>query len=281
MNDDPGNNELKFFTDLLKEHTSYDLSGYSATSLKNRLYRVLRINKLNLEQLANKITKDKDFAENIIKDITVNTTELFRDLELWISLANNILPLYKKKKKLRIWHAGCSTGQEVFSMMILLKELNILDKSEVFASDINPEALETARKGVYKYSSNKIYLDKFEKLINSELIKENNRLISYQEYFTIDKISDEIKMSAELLNKPVFKLSDLINDGNIFGLHYDIIVCRNVIIYFNSFLQNKMYQLFYDNIFQKGCLILGMHEQIQEAFLDYFKKDHFVYFKKT
>ncbi len=281
MTDITDNNDVKFIIDTLKEFSCYDLSGYSANSLKNRLSKVLRTYKINLLQLSDKIIKDKSIADNIIKIITVNTTELFRDTELWINLQNTVLPYYKNKNTVKIWHVGCSTGLEVYSMLILLDKLNLFEKCEIYATDINPDSLEIAKKGIYKYLSNKIFLDNFEKVINPESISMQKKKISYNKYFTIDEATDELRMSPALLNKPVYKLSNIIKEGNPFGLYYDIIVCRNVIIYFNPSMQKKMYQLFYSNLPASGCLILGMHERIQGSCSNYFEKKQQVYFKKS
>lgn len=281
MTDIPDDNDVKFFIDTLKKFSCYDLSGYSPNSLKNRLNKVLRTYKINLLQLSDKIIKDKIFADNIIKIITVNTTELFRDTKLWINLQNTVLPFYKNNNSVKIWHAGCSTGLEVFSMLILLDKLNLFEKCEIYATDINADSLEIAKKGVYKYLSNKIFLDNFEKVINPESISMQKKKISYNKYFTIDMAADELRMSSTLLNKPVYKLSNIIKERNPFDLHYDIIVCRNVIIYFNTSMQKKMIHLFYNNLLPDGCLILGMHERIQGSCSNYFEKKQQVYFKKS
>lgn len=276
----PDDNDVELFINTLKEHSCYDFSNYSPGTLKNKLSKILRLNNLSLKQLTDKIIKERQFTENIIKILTVSTTELFRDTDLWVNLRDEILPIFKENDSISLWHPGCSTGLEVYSMMMLLNELNMLEKSKIYATDINPDVLNIAKKGIYNYQNNKICINNFEKVINSGSGEKRNQNVYYNQYLTINKYSDELKMSPLLLKKPVFKRSDLIKDGNPFNLRYDLIVCRNVIIYYNDDLQNKLLNLFYRNLHPGGCLILGAHEEIKGICEKYFEKRYHVYFKK-
>ena len=168
-----------------------------------------------------------------------------------------------KNKSIFIWHAGCSSGQEVYSMLILLNELNMFEKAKVFATDLNTNMLESAKRGVYRYRFNLNYFDNFDKVIkenpyNYEDIKE----VDYNKYFEIDKAKDTITMSKFLRDKTIFRKHDLVNDKNIFYSKFDIIFCRNVIIYFNNQLQNRVIEMFSNNLYRDGYLVLGAHESI-------------------
>jgi chemotaxis protein methyltransferase CheR len=272
-------NEIKVFIDRIRNISEYDFSGYSDKSLKRRLAKVLFDNNLDFETFLEKIEHDSSFLEKIVKNITVNTTELFRDPVVWNSIRYEVLPLLINRMPLNIWHAGCSTGQEVYSMLILLHELKLFGKSNLYATDINSDVLEQARAGIYKYLFNLNYLDNFDKVIRQNHI---GQLIDveYSKYFTIDKTRDIIKMNPFLMEKPLYKKMDLVRDTNPFPVKFDLIVCRNVIIYFNYELQNKVFKLFYDNLKPGGCLILGVHETILGPFSLYFEKKHQGYFKK-
>lgn len=270
---------VKVFIDKIKEISDYDFSGYSDKSLKRRLAKILFDNDLDFEAFCNKIEHDKSFLEQIVKNITVCTTELFRDPQIWNSLRYDILPLYLNQPRINIWHAGCSTGQEVYSMLILLNEINFLDKSELYATDLNSDALEIARAGIYDYRFNLNYLDNFDKVIRQNRKGENIN-VDYSKYFIIDEKSDSIKMHSFLTDKPVFQKMDLVRGINPFQLKYDLIICRNVIIYFNYELQNKVFRLFYDNLTCDGCLILGIHETMLGPVSIYFEKKYQGYFKK-
>jgi chemotaxis protein methyltransferase CheR len=137
--------EVYKFLDAIKGVSTYDFSDYSERSFRRRIDKILSDTRMNMPELITKIGRDKDFLERVVKDITVNTTELFRDPDLWITLKYRILPKFRKNKSIFIWHAGCSSGQEIYSMLILLSELDLFDKAKVFATDINTDMLEKSK----------------------------------------------------------------------------------------------------------------------------------------
>ncbi len=261
------------FNYILKTYTKYDLSDYSDKSLKRRIDKILEDYKINFKALIFKIKEDNNFTEKLIQDITVNTTELFRDPKSWHSIKYKILPKLADKESINIWHTGCSTGQEVYSMLILLKEMNLYDKANVYASDINSEVIDFAKKGVYKYRFNLNYLDNFDEVIKKNPYNyEEFKDVPYDKYFKIDKANDKIIINDELKSKPIWKLADLVKLENPFPVKYDIILCRNVLIYFNINLQNKVIKFFYDNMNPNSFLVLGIHESIFGVNEQYFKK---------
>lgn len=275
------NQDLLLFINIIKSSSIYDFSEYSDKSLKRRLAKVLIDQKMDLSNLLVQLKNNSAFLEQVVKDITVNTTELFRDPNIWQVLKYNILPKLKSQQSINIWHAGCSTGQEVYSMLILLNELGLYDKAKVYGTDINSDVLQVAKKGIYKYRFNINYLDNFDKAIkenpyNYEAL--NN--IPYEKYFTIDPAKDVIKMNPFLLEKPIFKKHDLVKDSNLFYVKFDLILCRNVIIYFNYELQNKVFELFYNNLYPNSYLVLGMHESILGPYSSRFEKMGHFYLKK-
>lgn len=276
------NEDIQRFITALKMYSSYDFTNYSERSFARRIEKILVDNNLNISQLSLKIGKDKDFLEKVVRDITVNTTELFRDIQMWVTLKYQILPKLKENKSIFIWHAGCSSGQEVYSMLILLNELGMFEQAKVFASDINTEMLEIAKKGVYKYRFNLGYLDNFDKVIkknpyNYEDIKD----VPYDKYFDIDKTKDTITMKPFLRDKMVLRKHDLVNDGNIFYSKFDLILCRNVIIYFNNKLQSRVINLFSNSLYRDGYLLLGAHESILDPMINDFERTKGFYRKKT
>ncbi|MFW6224983.1 MAG: CheR family methyltransferase, partial [Bacteroidota bacterium] len=157
--------DIQLFNYVLKNNSEYDFSNYSDRSLKRRITKILMDNKMDMKMLVKKIKGSSEFVENIVQRITVNTSELFRDPDVWQDIKYRILPKYKNRNLINIWHAGCSLGQEVYSMLIILNELGLLDKARVYASDLNNEALEKAKKGQYKYRFNIGYLDNFDKAV--------------------------------------------------------------------------------------------------------------------
>lgn len=272
--------DYQLFLFALKTSSKYDFSDYSEKSLKRRLLKVLTDNRLNITALVNKIKNEPVFVEKIIKEITVNTTELFRDPQVWHAIRYAVLPKVKSNSVINIWHAGCSTGQEVYSMMIILNELGLLDQARIYASDLNTDVMEQAQRGEYKYRFNIGYLDNFDKVIKENPYNyEEYYDVAYEKYFKIDKATDTIKMNDFLREKPVYKKHDLVKEGNPMYVKFDIIFCRNVIIYFNYNLQNKVFDLFHRNLYDNSALILGMHETILGAYSVKFQKKGHVYYK--
>ena len=275
------NQDIQEFIITVKAESDYDFTNYSDKSLKRRLSKILLDHQLSPDTLIEKLRQDKAFLEQIVKDITVNTTELFRDPAIWHSLRYDILPMYQNRPRINIWHPGCSTGQEVFSMMILLNEIGLLQKSRIFATDINEDVLNVAREGVYKYRFNEAYLDNFDSVIRENPRDSNLYFdVPYSQYFHIDKTRDKIQMNKHLLDKPAYKKQNLVSDPNPYDEVYDLIICRNVIIYFNYELQNKVFKLFLDNMSQGSCLVLGVHETILGPFANQFEKKFQAYFKR-
>lgn len=274
--------DIQLFSAAIKQASGYDFSDYSEKSLRRRLAKVLMDNNMDLKTLVSEIRKNSQFAEKIVKEITVNTTELFRDPAVWQAIRYRVLPYFKENKIINIWHAGCSTGQEVYSMLILLNEVGMLEKAKVYGTDLNADVLEVARKGIYKYRFNIGYLDNFDKVIkenpyNYEIFYD----VPYSKYFEIDKNKDLIIMNKFLTEKAVFKKHDLVQDDNIFPCKFDIIMCRNVIIYFNYNLQNRVFKLFHESLYPGGYLILGMHETILGPYSSFFEKKEQFYVKKS
>ncbi len=274
--------DIQNFQHTVRDHSDFDLSDYSHSSLRRRLTRILLELELNMDQLIEQMKNDREFLEQIMLKITVHTTELFRDPDIWKKIKNELLPAYSHQEIIRIWHPGCSTGQEVYSMLMVLDGLGLLEKTEIYGSDLHEEILELARKGRYKYRFNQTYLENFDRvMLNGEGDFSMNQKKQWKKYFLIDETRDSIQMSDLLTQKPVYKKLDLVKDPNLFLVKFDLIVCRNVIIYFNNELQNRVFDLFHKNLNEQGTLILGVHESIMGASSKKFiRKDPF-YFKAT
>lgn len=275
------NEDVQRFITAIKMSSTYNFNDYSERSFKRRIEKLLIDNHMDINQLSLKVSKDKDFLEKVVRDITVNTTELFRDPDMWVTLRHQILPKLKKNKSIFIWHAGCSSGQEIYSMLILLSELGMFEQAKVFATDINSEMLEAAKTGHYKYRFNLGYLDNFDKVIKENPYNYEEKIdVPYEKYFDIDKVKDTITMKQFLREKAVFRKHDLVKDGNIFYSKFDLILCRNVIIYFNNKLQNHVIDLYSNSLYRDGYLILGAHESILGPVANNFDRTKGFYRKK-
>lgn len=275
------NEDVTYFINNLNSISEYDFTSYSEKSITRRIEKVVTDNNMDVKALIEKMKKNRDFLAKIVKDITVNTTELFRDPKIWHTIKYSILPEYKDKEELKIWHAGSSSGQEIYSMLILLNEMNLLEKSTIYGTDINEDMVAEARKGVYKYRFNLDYLDNFNKVIreNPYNIDDHNN-VPYEKYMDINKSQDTIRILPFILQKPEFRVHDLVKDGNIFNIEFDIVICRNVLIYFNNNLQNKVFDMFYKSLKTGGYLILGLHESMLGPIAEKFDKKGLVYQKK-
>ncbi len=270
--------DIELFLESIKSKSSYDFSDYSINSLKRRVRKLLNDHHLDIQALVTGISEDWSFKEKVVKSITVSTTEFFRDPTIWLSLKENILPLLKERNNFSIWVSGCSTGQEVYTLMILLSEAGLLNKTKIYASDINTDVLETARMGVYKYRFNKDYLKNFDLVVNHD--KAGQSYVPFSKYFRVNEPNDTITMEPFLKTKPEYKKMDLVSDANPFDVTFDLIICRNVIIYFNYELQNRVLDLYYQNLNQDGWLLLGIHESIIGVFSSYFDKKFQLYKKR-
>ena len=207
------------FINTLKNLSDYDFSDYSEKSFKRRVEKIKEDYSLTFNQLLRKVKRDKQFIEQIVKDITVNTTELFRNPKSWQAIKYRILPKLKEKPYFNIWHAGCSTGQEVYSMLILLNELGITDKARIYASDINLDVINVAKKAQYVYRFNIEYLENFDAVIRQNPYNfEEYHNVPYSKYLIIDKIKDTISIKPFLLDKVTFRKHNLVSKLNPFVL---------------------------------------------------------------
>lgn len=273
--------DLQTFVSLLNRTSNYDFSEYSERSIKRRIQKVMSDFRLDFSGLLEAIKSDSGFIEQLVIRLTVNTTELFRDPTMWHMMRSHILPRFKSNRTINIWHAGCSTGQEVYSMMILLSEMDMLDRAKIFATDLSSEVLDVARKGEYRFRFNINYLDNFDRVIkHNPLNYDGFKEVPYEKYFTIDRVKDTITMNREFTKKPVFRKHDLVKGDSQFYAKFDIILCRNVIIYFNHSLQNKVFNLFHNHLFDDGVLVLGMHETILGPWATRFERMGQAYIKK-
>jgi chemotaxis protein methyltransferase CheR len=184
----------KEYLQVLKEHSPYDFSEYSDNSIFRRIQKVMRDYHLSLEELGLRTQSDKLFVEQVVEAITVNTTELFRDPLVWRFLFEKHLPAFRSNKFINIWHAGCSTGQEVYSLIILFNELGMLDKAQIFASDISQKAIDMAAKGVFKHQLARGCINNFNKVFENH----SNGPVDFFKYFEVDEKNDKITVKPLL-----------------------------------------------------------------------------------
>lgn len=240
----------QLLTGLLEQY-GYDFLGYSRASVKRRILRLMTTDKIaSMHGLLQRIQFDAGYARRFIEEITVNVTEMFRDASFYQCLRNNILPVLNTYPLIRIWHAGCSTGEEVYSMAILLKEQNLYHKSLLYATDINQGVIEKARKGMFPLSYMKTYSNNYIAAGGTE---------AFSKYYTANY--GYAKFDEALSEKLVFATHNLVADKSF--NEFQLIICRNVMIYFDQELQGNVLQLFDDSLEGLGFLALGAKETIR------------------
>ncbi len=262
----------------IKNVSSYDFCDYSEKSFARRIEKILTDRDISVDTLIKNLERDYNFLEDIVQGITVNTTELFRNPESWINIKKLILSRYSNQKNINIWHCGCSNGLEVYSLLMLLSELGLFDKVSIYGSDINCRILKKASLGRYKYRDVVEHINNFDLVFNSP--ENGDGTIPISKYMDINKFRDYVQIKKSLVEKPVFIKHDLVSLENIIDAKFHIIFCRNVLIYFNNDLQQRVVKFFRDNLFDGGSLIIGKHEGIIGYSATLFDKYENIFIKK-
>ncbi|PWK78670.1 chemotaxis protein methyltransferase CheR [Mucilaginibacter oryzae] len=245
--------------DIVKKVHGFDFAGYTKASLKRRLIRIMLLNKFEFYDLKHALINDAGFFQNFLEEITVNVTEMFRDPSFYKAVNAQVVPYLSTYQHTKIWSAGCSTGEEVYSMAILMKEAGLGKKSFIYGTDINTEVLREARKGIYSLRNIKSYAENYQY---------TGLKGSITDHFTI--LYDAASIHNELKQNTLFSVHNLISD-NVFN-EFQMISCRNVFIYFETFLQERILELFYKSLCPLGYLCLGSKETIRsDAFKTKFK----------
>lgn len=242
--------DIKKITTLVQSKYGYDFRDYAMSSFKRRMIRLLELKSMTTDTLLKKLNDQPAFITEFLDEVTVNVTELFRDPSFWRLLRDEIIPaILLNNKEFRILHAGCSSGEEVVSMSILLKEMGIANNVTITATDIDPCILEKAVAATYPMK-------------NMELNEKN--YIRFQGKGKISDYYQEDKAGAafnrDLLKNVTFKRFDLVT-GEVFN-KFDLILCRNVMIYFNQALQNEVLKKFHASLFKFGYLAIGTKESL-------------------
>lgn len=243
--------EIALMLNDLIDVFGYDFSGYSEPMMQRRINRLFQLSLFSdFAAFRHSIRSDTEFLNRFIAEVMVPVTEMFRDPSFFLTLRNEVLPLLGQFPLIRIWHAGCSTGEEVYAVAILLKELNLLHKTILYATDINPEVLKIAAAGIFQLSGMKKYSENY-------VLAGGNQYFS--SYYTAHY--DLVKFDEQLKKRIVFSTHNLSADASF--NHFQLIICRNVLIYFNQELQNRVINLFGTSLENHGFLGLGSKETLR------------------
>ncbi|MCW5589737.1 MAG: protein-glutamate O-methyltransferase CheR [Legionellales bacterium] len=236
----------------------YNFTHYSQASLRRRLeYMREEAGFSRLTELLDRVLHDEDFFDFFLRSMSITVTEMFRDPPFYLALREKVIPLLKTFPFIKIWHAGCATGEEVYSMAILLHEENFLDRARIYATDFNKNSLAIAEKGVYPIAKMTEYNNNYQKTHSSKQLSSY-----YSSAYDLAKIKDFLK------ERITFSYHNLVTDG-VFG-EMNLIICRNVLIYFDKILQNRVLNLFTESLRYGGFLCLGSKESLN--FTDVNKK---------
>ncbi|HVY13563.1 MAG TPA: protein-glutamate O-methyltransferase CheR [Alphaproteobacteria bacterium] len=247
---DMENLEIETLLHGIHKRYGYDFSHYSQASLKRRLMRAReRAQVSRFTALLDRLFHDESYFDEFLKQVSITVTEMFRDPLFYRAVREKVVPVLKTFPFVKIWHAGCATGEEVYSMAILLEEEGFLDRARIYATDFNKHSLDVAEKGVY--SSKNMQAD----AANYRLAGGTRELMDH-----VNASYELIKFKNHLRQHATFSYHNLVTDG-VFG-EMNMICCRNVLIYFDRTLQDRVLNTFADSLRHGGFLCLGGKETL-------------------
>ena len=243
--------EIELLLEGVFRHYGFDFRSYAYASIRRRLWKRVEGEGLRtISDLQARIFHDPDAMERLLLDLSVNVTAMFRDPAFYREFRARVVPLLRTYPFIRIWHAGCSTGEEVFSMAILLEEEGLYDRARLYATDINDVVLQRAKQGIFPLDRMQEYTDNYIKAGGTR---------SFSEYYTAKY--DGALFSPSLTRNVVFSQHNLVTDRSFSEFH--VIFCRNVLIYFDKTLQHQVHRLFYESLVMFGVLALGSKESLK------------------
>lgn len=244
------NKEFKELLESIRFIYGYDFTDYAEASVKRRIDHFMSTRKITaLDQLGKMILQDEKLFEEFIQEVSVTVTEMFRDPVFYKSLRQNVMKRLATYPFIKIWIAGCATGEEIYSIAILLQEEGLLNRSVIYATDINQKSLQIAKEGVYSVENMKTHTANYQKAGGTK---------SFSEYYKAKYNS--VLFDKSLKQNIVFSPHNLASDKSF--NEFQLIICRNVLIYFNQQLQNKVINLFYESLCPFGFLGLGNKESL-------------------
>jgi chemotaxis protein methyltransferase CheR len=245
------NLEIQLLLEGIFRHYGYDFRSYAYASLRRRVWKRIRAEELDsVSALQQRVLHDEEAMTRLLMDLSVNVTAMFRDPTFYVAVRKLVIPLLRTYPFIRIWHAGCSTGEEVYSLAILLHEEGVYDRARIYATDINEEVLQTAKARIYPLEKMQEYTQNYQRAGGTR---------SFSEYYTA--AYDGALFAPALARNVIFAQHNLVTDRSF--SEFNLILCRNVMIYFNRSLQDHVHQLFYESLPTYGILALGSKETLR------------------
>lgn len=251
MDSEVENIEVPLLIEAIYQRWGYDFRNYALASLKRRIQKIVKMEELSsVSALQERLLRDSLCMQRFLNQVTVSVTSMFRDPEFYQTFRQIVVPLLKQRRSLRIWHAGVSSGEEVYSMAILLYEEGLLDRARIYATDINQTLLDTAREGIYPMEKMKEYTQNYQA---------SGGKAAFSEYYQAGH--GYVVMQARVAKNIIWAQHNLVTDASFNEFH--LILCRNVLIYFNKSLQDHVHGLLYDSLALEGIFVLGRQETLQ------------------
>lgn len=242
--------EITLLLEGVYQMYGYDFRSYVRGSITRRILNRMKAERLpTITALLEKVLHEEGYLERLLNDFSIRMTEMYRDPSFFAAFRKEVVPMLRDLPEIRIWHAGCATGEEVYSMAILMKEEGLGDKTKIYATDMNEKALKAAQKGAFPLKKMQQYTKNYLKAGGS---------MAFSEYYTTDH--QFAYFSPDLNENLTFAQHNLVTDSSFNEFH--VILCRNVMIYFDSTLQQKVHRLFYDSLADGGFIGLGSKESI-------------------
>ncbi len=245
--------EIALLLEGVNQHYGFDFRQYARASLRRRLWRRVYAEGLTtISGLQERVLHDRATMERLLLDLSINVTSMFRDPGFFASFRQNVVPSLRTYPFLRIWNAGCATGEETYSLAILLREVGLYDRARIYATDINETVLASAAEGIYPLAKMKEFTENY-------LAAGGSR--SFSDYYRAAYGGAQLDRS--LSENVVFAAHNLVSDRSFNEFH--VIVCRNVMIYFDRTLQEQVHGLFVDSMVPFGVLALGRKETLAHS----------------
>ena len=243
--------EIELLLEGIFRQYGFDFRAYAYSSIRRRIWKRITAEGLeNVSALQERVLHDPRMMERLLLDLSVNVTAMFRDPGFYAAFREEVIPLLRTYPFIRIWHAGCSTGEEVYSMAILLQEEGLYDRSRLYATDINEVVLQQAKAGIFPLERMQEYTENY--------IRAGGKR-SFSEYYTAKY--DGALFTPSLRQNVVFSQHNLVTDRSF--SEFNVVLCRNVLIYFDRTLQKRVHGLFYESLVNFGILCLGSKESLK------------------
>jgi chemotaxis protein methyltransferase CheR len=252
--------EMRLLLEAVYAKYSHDFRDYSGASLKRRVqHALLQLGCETISQLQSRVLHDPHAFQQLLEILTIPFTEMFRDPNYWLALRQQVVPLLRTYPSLKVWVAGCATGEEVFSLAILLQEEGLLERTIVYATDINPVVLDKARQGIFPVAAVRQHTSNYQAAGGKR---------AFSDYYSA--AYNSARFDPDLIRNVTFADHSLATDTVFSETH--LISCRNVLIYFNKALQSRALGLFHESLCHRGFLGLGSKESLDfSRFVDKFE----------